>query len=238
MSLETWLVVAAERFELGGILRRLRGASRLSWPLAFAAAGELRTRKWICVANGPGPELAGQAVDAALGRESGISRLLSVGLCGALNPGYRVGEIFAAVEVRTPGGQAYPAVAPVSGRPFHKGVLVSLDHVAQSAAEKRALRERFGGDAVEMEAGAVAARAWRANLPFHCVRAVSDAAADGFSLDFNTARSPDGRFSAWKVVISALERPWTRVPELFRLARDSRRAALGLGEFLAECEFC
>ena len=66
------------------------------------------------------------------------------------------------------------------------GPIASIDHVAQTVAEKRQLR-KTGAIAVEMEAAAVLerARAWK--VPFYCVRAVSDRASEGFALDLNAA---------------------------------------------------
>ena len=52
---------------------------------------------------------------------------------------------------------------------------VRIDHVAQTADEKRRLRAG-GASAVEMEAGGVAERARARDVPFYCVRVVTDLA--------------------------------------------------------------
>ncbi len=237
MSEEIWLVVAADKQELSGLLRKASQFKRLRWPVTFAAEGAFSGRRAVLVANGPGLKLAGEAACEALKRRPSFSRILSVGLCGALHPDYKVGDVFAASEVVDEAGGRFPAAPPRASRPFHQGVLVSIDRVAQTATEKQQLRRRYLADAVEMEAAAVAARARRAGLPFHCVRVVSDAAAEDFRIDLNAARSPDGRFCFKKVVLSALKKPWVSFPELLRLVRVSRRAAGRLGDFLAECQF-
>lgn len=237
MSRETWLLVAADKRELAGFLRRATEWKPLRWPLDFAAEGSVSGCDFVCAANGPGHRLAGEAVDEALKRRPAVRRVLSVGLCGALHPDYSVGDWFAATIVVDENSNRFPAQPPRAGLPFHEGVLVSIDRVAQTAAEKRELRRKHSGDAVEMEAAAVAARACQAGLPFHCVRVVSDTAAEDFRIDLNAARSEDGRFCLRKVILSALKKPWVSFPELLRLARVSRRAANRLGDFLVDCQF-
>ena len=113
---------------------------------------------------------------------------------------------------------------------------MSMDRVVTTVAEKRRLYAA-GAAAVDMEAAAVALRALQEGLPFYCVRAVLDLASDGFMLDFNGLRSPDGRFSRMRILRAALARPWAAVPELMRLERRGRMAARALGDFLADCRF-
>ena len=98
--------------------------------------------RWLLAANGPGA-LAGQA----LRDKTNVEGIVSTGFCGALDPTLRIGDIVvSSAEVSSP-------------RPFLRGEIVSVDRVAVTSAEKRALRERTGAAAVEMEAAGVAARA-------------------------------------------------------------------------------
>lgn len=230
-------MVAADKRELSGFLRRATEWKPLRWPLDFAAEGSVGDYDFVCAANGPGHKLAGEAVDEVLKRLPSVSRVVSVGLCGALHPDYSVGDLFAATIVVDESSNRFPAAPPRAPHSFHQGVLVSIDRVAQTAAEKQELRRKHLADAVEMEAAAVAARARHAGLPFHCVRVVSDAAGEDFGIDLNAARSPGGRFCLRKVILSALKKPWVSFPELLRWARVSRRAANRLGDFLVDCQF-
>ena len=61
--------VAAEAREFRGLLRHAERVNKLNWPLDFATMAWLNGRASILVANGPGPKLAGQAVETAKGRE-------------------------------------------------------------------------------------------------------------------------------------------------------------------------
>lgn len=204
------LVVAAEQFELEHI------QSRPGWNLTK-------------VANGPGSTLAAEAVNRVPERPDVV---VSTGLCGALDPALRVGEIFVATAVN-----GKPAELPRSRLPFRSGPLVSVDRVVQTAAEKQQLRKRSGAMAVEMEAEAVAAYASRNGLPFYCIRVVSDVAEESFRVDLNAARNRDGRFSVPRILLQAARRPLIAVPELLRLRRNAALATRALGEFFADCDF-
>jgi adenosylhomocysteine nucleosidase len=200
----TVLVVGAEAREFSGILRRA-SAKKLDWPgAAFSREITWKNDRWLLIANGPGARLVGRALAA----KRDVDRILSVGFCGALDPALRVGDIVGA-----------------------EGVLTA-DRVAVTAAEKCLLREQTRASAVEMEAGAVEAKARDWGVPFSCVKVVSDTAAEDLPLDFNKFRDADGRFSRGKIALAALGRPST-MRGLIRLDRNCRLAAEKLGEFLA-----
>jgi nucleoside phosphorylase len=206
----------------------------LKWPVSYARVGDLNANRLVMVANGPGPELAGNAAGAALKR-SHPDVVISTGYCGALDRSLAGGEVFVAVKVESGGAEFAAAVPATGGRGWKTGTLASIDRVA-GAAEKARLRES-GAAAVDMEAGAVALAARRAGLPFYCIRAILDRAEEEFELDFNALRGADGRFSRWLIVKAALARPFTRVPELIRIDGRARMASRALGEFIADCVF-
>jgi adenosylhomocysteine nucleosidase len=116
------------------------------------------------------------------------------------------------------------------------GVLISIDHVADTAAEKCNLRA-MGASIVDMEAAGVARVAEDLSLPFYCIRAVSDLAGENFESDFNAALGADGRFSTSRLVRGAIESPRKRFAELLRLQRRTALASKKLGDFLADCKF-
>jgi nucleoside phosphorylase len=182
------------------------------------------------VANGPGPKLAGQAVDVVKENAS-VDALISTGFCGGLSPALGVCDIFAATEIVGSG----PARLPASLRPFKTGKLLSMDRVASTSAEKQQLAP--GADAIDMEAAAVAMRAGQWSVPFYAVRVVTDTCQDSFPLDFNQMRSNDGRFSTAKILAAALCRPATVFPELIKLNKTTKRASQALGDFLADARF-
>jgi adenosylhomocysteine nucleosidase len=223
--------VAAEEREFAGLLRYASRVERLEWPLEFARRAEIRGTTWLMAAEGPGPAPADRAATVAI--ERGRPRaVVSAGLCGALSPELRVGDVVIADEVRN-GSESWKASRPASAPPAAAVRAVSIDRVAATAREKRSLG---AAGIVEMEAAAVARAAARARIPFYCIRAVSDTAAEDLPLDFNAYRDEDGRFSRARIAAAVLLRPH-RIPSLLRFDRNCREAARRLGDYLVNCRF-
>jgi adenosylhomocysteine nucleosidase len=236
------LLVGAEADELKPFANRLMGLRQLKWPLRYAAEGVLQGRRILLAANGAGPKLAAQAVETAIravtAAELSASRLeavVSVGYCGALTPEGREGQIIVATEVLDGAdGERYPCRLPQeAGYRYQSGPIISQDCVANSCSEKEQLA-KTGAVAVEMEAAGVAARTKRADLPFLCIKVVTDRADESFGLDLNAMRSPDGRIARGKIGVYALAHP-KFIPELLRLKRRAEGAAKALGDFLVSC---
>lgn len=208
----------------------MRGAVAVSssWLIVASEQRELANiparSGWSLLASGVGSRF----VFEALREKKQVDGLVSVGFCGALDPALEIGDIVVSGrEVQSP-------------RPFVRGEILSSDRVAVTAAEKRALRERTGAIAVEMEAAAVAAKAREWGVEFRCIKAVSDTAGEDMPLDFNRYRSryqdAAGGFSRSRIALAALSHPFRRIPALLRLDQNCRIAAKRLGEFLADCQ--
>jgi nucleoside phosphorylase len=221
--------VAAERRELEGLLVHVDEISTPDWPLEFARKGRLNGMPVVMVANGPGPKLAGIAVDEVNQNEE-MDALVSIGFCGGLRPSLDALDVLVVTEVN-----GVAALMPSSSRPFKTGKLLSIDRVVSTAAEKSAFAN--DADAVEMEAAAVSDRANQYRVPFYAVRVVTDTCEESFPLDFNQMRGDDGRFSRTKILAAALRRPATVFPELFKLNKRTKRAAQAMGDFLADARF-
>ncbi|MCZ2151584.1 MAG: hypothetical protein LC126_27900 [Bryobacterales bacterium] len=231
------LMIAAERQEFEGIRLRVGPLRPLAIAVDYAAEGELREHRVALVANGAGPRLAAEAVEAACGKWK-VDAVISTGFCGGLDPGLSVGQVIAASEIDARGsGKRYPAYLPRETNPAPAcGSILSMDRVAVSVGEKEALRAT-GAAAVEMEAAGVAEGASRHGIPFYCIRVVSDAAGESMPLDFNLYRTAEGRFQRGAIVRAAVARPFRRIPGLLRLQRQARIASMRLGEFFADCRF-
>lgn len=178
------------------------------------------------LANGPGEALVLDALKA----KKDVDGMISTGLCGALDPALRLGDVVVSGNARIE--------APNDTRaPFVRGAVHSIDHVAVTAAEKRTLRNQTGATAVDMESAAVEKKAAEWNVPYLCIRAVSDRAGDTLPLDFNRYRNTRGDFSRVRIALAAIARPFTVMPQLMEFDRNCRRAADALGDFLADCRF-
>ena len=188
----------------------------------------------LMTAAGVGSGWAARAVDTALEGFS-ADAVISTGFCGALDAALDTGDVVVGTQVDA-GERRFPALAPQTSRKHHTGVVVSIDHVAQTAAEKARLRAA-GAIAVEMEAGGVAERAASRGLPFYCIKVVTDLASEDMANDFNSALRPDGHFDTMIILRRSLRHPLVRIPELLRLRKRCVRAAQSLGDFIANCRF-
>jgi adenosylhomocysteine nucleosidase len=232
------LLIASTPMEFRGLrgagwhpARRLGiGAGAVDW----ARTIRLASHELLLVANGAGARLAASAVDAAC-QVFQPDAVISTGFCGALDPQLRVADVVVGTSV-VAADRRYEALPVSSEAPHHSGVVCSIDHVAQTAEEKRRLRAG-GGMVVEMEAAGVAARAEARGLPFYCVRVVTDLAGETMANDFNAALRADGHFDTMIVLTETLRRPFARLPELYRLRQRSVRAARVVGDFFADCRF-
>ena len=225
------LFVAAEPRECAPWVARWHAVRPLSLPVHWARAGSWKNSDVIAIANGAGPERARAAVKAS----PLPAAVCNIGFCGALDPSLSPGDIFVATEVRN-GKRRYGASIPSNAPAAKSGVLASQSRIARTAAEKQNLHDS-GAFAVEMEAAGAAGASEELNVPFYCVRAVSDLANEDFANDFNVCLMPDGRFNVGRLLFHALKDPVRRFGELIRLSRRTAIASRNLGEFLAHCDF-
>jgi adenosylhomocysteine nucleosidase len=204
---------------------------------------------WLTVLvleTGVGPAAVESALGWALGEPlfGGVPYrprvVLSAGFSGALRPGLRVGDLVLATDVVDEKGNHWPATWPADlgpgdwRPPLHRGRLLGVPDLVADPVRKRGLGAQHQALGVDMETATVARLCGRAGVPFGCLRAISD--------DGDTALSPKlagilhrGRVAPWRLAGTLLRRP-AIVGELWRLARDTRRAArqlaLGLGGLL------
>jgi len=228
------LLVAADSMEFAGVVARAGGAAAERLPVNWARSAKLRNHMILMAANGIGSARAAAAVDAAVPAFH-PEAVVSAGFCGALDPGLDIAAVVVGVCIAA-GDRRYPALPVSSAAPHQVGTVCSIDHVAQTAAEKEQLRAT-GAVAVEMEAAGVAARAQSHGLPFYCVRTVTDLAGENMANDFNGALRPDGHFATIHILGNCVRHPMDRLPELIRLRRRCARASRTLGDFLVDCRF-
>ena len=110
------------------------------------------------------------------------------------------------------------------------GRLASSPRLVATPADKAALAAATGALAVDMESAAIAEVCQAARVPCAAVRAISDAADTALSPQL-VALLAGGRVSPRRVLMALLRRP-ALAGELWRLARDTRRAARRLADAL------
>jgi adenosylhomocysteine nucleosidase len=116
-----------------------------------------------------------------------------------------------------------------SGRDFriHRGTFVTTGEIVAKRRLAGLLPAGIINPVVEMETTAVARIAARADIPLVAIRGVSDGADEelGFSIEEFTDREMNIR--AWKVLRTVAVKPRI-IPQLFRLARNSKKAGENL----------
>ena len=104
--------------------------------------------------------------------------------------------------------------------------------VASTAAEKRALWEATGADAIEMESGFIRAICRRHSVPSATLRVILDRAEEDLPLDFSRLMTEEMRLDTGKLMLAIARSP-AKLAGLLRLHKQSRAAAATLGDALA-----
>jgi nucleoside phosphorylase len=223
----TAIIVAVAR-EARPLIRR--------FGLARANDTATDSRTWIgrydgralrLIATGMGPTNARQTVLALLAHHS-CDRVIVAGLCGALDPALQVGDLVPPDEVLD------AATGRTHRRPIphrHGGRLVSVARVIASPAEKAGLFARHAAAAVDMETAAIAAVCESHEVPWLCLRAVSDTADQALPDGIERLIDDHGRLRPWPAVRQLARAPGT-IPALAHLARGTARAAEALAAAL------
>lgn len=159
--------------------------------LAFerAAFAHLAHRPgWRVASTGVGPARAADGL-ARLIRADRPALIVGAGLCGALVPGMRLGDLVLPGEAATPEGEietlalderlcdlARRFAEARGGTAWVGDRMVSVGRIASTPADKRELARRLGASAVDQETFAWARVAQGAGIPFLAVRVVLDEA--------------------------------------------------------------
>lgn len=162
--------------------------------------------------------------------------LIAAGFAGALQNNWHVGDVLLASEVVDLSGRCWPRAPRVEaepGGPWREGRLLSAPRIIAEAHEKQQLGQDSGAAAVDMESACAAAFGLERGIPFASVRVISDEVRTHLSPRLAALLS--GSEVRLPRVLAALARaPWL-LPELWRLARDTRRAAQRLADALMRC---
>jgi nucleoside phosphorylase len=164
--------------------------------------------------------------------------VISAGFSGSLREGLKVGDVILATEVADVDGNRWPTTWPgdlPAGEwrpPLHRARILNTPHLVADPEEKKRLGERHDAWCVDMETAVIARLCHQHQVPFGCVRVISD--------DVNTFVSPAlemvlsrGRVSPLALVGSVVKSP-ALLGELWHLARNTRRAGGQLSRALSE----
>jgi len=212
--------------------QRLRNFMRLpgDLPVFEAMIGGARVR---AVLTGMGQDHAQNAAKKSFAYRPDIC--ISSGLAGSLRSEIHPGDILAArlvSEVGEPVAVASHAellstAVDCGARQIER--LATSRAVVARTEEKRRLGSQ--AEAVDMESYTIIAEAARCGVPAVAIRAVSDTVDLDIPYDFDRARDSQGQVRVMGIVSQVLRRP-SGLPELLKLARDSRLASRRLADFL------
>jgi adenosylhomocysteine nucleosidase len=203
--------------------------------------GGCRGQRIAVILAGPGCRNAAAATDVLIDGHR-PERIVSAGLAGALQPALRRNDILVADRVinadREIALERPASLAENLGRPgVFEGPLLTVDHVVRSVDEKRALGERSGATAADMEAFYVADVCRRRGVPFSAVRVINDTANETLPTDVEHLLMQKTAAARAGAALGAVWRRPASVKDLYRLRENALVASLRLADFLISATF-
>ena len=180
--------------------------------------------EWIAACAGAGQAAATRAF-AAIEDGGPIDLVFSVGWAGALTEEVAPGSahnLAGVVDART--GERFRCDAGAGD------LWLATSPAVADEAEKIRLASAYNAALVDMEAAAIARLAAMREIPFYCIKGVSDALHDRLP-NFDRFIDPSGRFQTAQFALFAALRPiyW---PALVRMGENSKRASQSIAESL------
>ena len=182
--------------------------------------------EWIAACAGAGQTAATRAF-AAIEEGGPISLVISIGWAGALRENLAAGSahnVAGVIDTKT--GERFVCEAGAGDL-----WLATSPRVADEA-EKIRLAAAYKAALVDMEAAAIARLAAMREIPFYCIKGISDPLHARLP-DFNPFLSSDGHFQTGRFALWAAFHPgyWSA---LIKMGENSRKASQSIAESLIE----
>lgn len=163
--------------------------------------------------------------------------LISAGFGGAVLPGLAVGDVVAAEQVMQFHDSVFEQTevgffglnSAADQLSFNRGCFISCDLILNKRSLAGQLPEGTRNPLVEMESAAVARVAASLGIPFLGIRVVSDPWDEELGFTMDEFCDDAMRIRPARVLATIIKRPHI-VPQLIRLARNSRVAAKSLAK--------
>jgi adenosylhomocysteine nucleosidase len=178
---------------------------------------------WV---TGIGRRNAAQNIRDAIARVQ-PERVITAGFAGGLNPRLRFGAVVYEQDFDAGFGRELEELGAIASK-FH-----CHRRVATTAAEKSALWQETGADAVEMESSVIRTICREFKIPSATVRVISDDARQDLPLDFNALMTAEDRINYLKLMWAVFSRPG-RIPKLIQFQRQTLDAARRLDAVLED----
>jgi adenosylhomocysteine nucleosidase len=160
--------------------------------------------------------------------------IVSAGFSGALLPEMKVGDIVTADSIVDTHGHELKVDLNMSPDPaggLHVGRIVTADAIVRTVAEKRALAERHGAIAVDLESLAVAQIARETQTRFMAVRSISDDLSADLPPEVLAVLGSSGTVRIGATLGSLWKRP-SSIKDMWRLREAAQTASERLATFL------
>ena len=191
------------------------------FPWKYWRAG--RVQVWV---TGIGRFNAAENIRDAIARVQ-PERVISAGFAGGLNPRFKCGVVLYEQDFDAGFGRDLEDLGAIPARVYcHRRVAITV-------AEKSALWQQTGADAVEMESSVIRTICREFKIPSATVRVISDDAQQDLPLDFNALMTSDDRINYLKLIWAVLSRP-SRIPKLIGFQHQTLDAARKLGAVLED----
>jgi adenosylhomocysteine nucleosidase len=172
--------------------------------------------------------------------------VLACGFAGGLNPDLKLGDVVFEIFPRSSRRESAQIESGEKSEPTDVGCYEKLiaagakpakifcaERIATTIAEKKALRDESGADAVEMESAAIHAVCAERGIPCATIRVISDTANEDLPLDFNALSKPDKSLDYGKLAWAITKSPG-KISALMELQKKTKFAAERLAEVLGK----
>lgn len=226
------LILTAVELEARALARQLELPALPSLPFPAFGRGTLRLA--------PVGLRAGLLVERWPTLRLGLDQplVISAGVCGALAPELRSGDLVLPESVIGPAAErlnvtpsAYARAASLAPAARH-GTLVTSRDVVATAPAKLALHARTGAVAVDMESSVILSFAANAGCPTLVVRGVSDAAGESVPAELIGLVTEAGKLRTARALALSVTRPHV-LPRALALRHATQRALAAVARLLA-----
>ncbi len=204
------------------------------------------------VQTGVGIKNAKDAADNIL-KDNNIKFIISSGIAGALKDGIEVGDVVYSNNVllstkvddtseeiiiddnKYGSNQEYSKLVENLCKdeeiPFHIGDAITVNRVISNASEKDKLGKVSSAISVDMETFSIAESAVNNNVPFICVRSISDDVKSDLHLDKLSEMTEDGKIDITKSGVKAIKNA-QYIPHLLKLKKQAAIASNSLSRII------
>jgi adenosylhomocysteine nucleosidase len=219
-------IVAAMSIEVGFLLDRLGKVRKYVGPRYTIHEGVHEGKIVVLVIGGMGRTRAREATKVLIDGHR-PRWIISAGFAGGLDPALKRSDVLMPNEIVDMDDGRFQidvSVPETAGSSLSTGRLLTVDTIARTAAEKAALREQFGADAVDMESSAVAAVCSERGVRLLSIRVVSDEAGIDLPKEVASLMTRSGSYQVGAALRAIWNRP-SSVKDFWALHEHAQEAA-------------